>query len=61
MLKQLTEERTRNIAIDEELAKKEEVIEEYTEAHEKELKVKVKEMKNLQEELEIYKRRLNES
>lgn len=61
MLKQLTEERTRNVAVDEELQLKEEIIEEHQEAHEKELKSKVKAVKNMQDELDSYKRRLTES
>ena len=61
LLKQLTDERTRNIAIDDQLQRKEEVIEEHQESHEKTLKAKVKEVKNMQDELEIYKRRLSES
>ena len=60
-MKQLTEQRTRNIAIEEELQRKEETIEEHQESHEKDLKGRVKEIKNLQDELEVYKRRLSES
>lgn len=61
LLKQLTEEKTRNVAIDDELQRKEEHLEDLKEAHESQLKSKVKEVSNMEEEITIFKRRLHES
>jgi len=60
-LRQLTEQKTRNVKIEEQLQRKEETIDDLKEAQEAELKVRSIKIVDLEEELSIYKRRLSES
>ena len=60
-MRQLTEQKTRNVKIEEQLQRKEETIDDLKEAQEAELKVRSIKIVDLEEELSIYKRRLSES
>ena len=61
LLKQLTEEKTRVIEVEDKLQRTEELIDDQREAQDAQLKAKTKDMVNLEEELAIYKRRVSEA